>query len=135
MKESGFWRKLRPLMREAAPGIVVERIESWSTPGFPDVSGTWEGVDFWLELKIIRGLQVKFQPGQVPWLRRRWRAGSRCFVLAYEPGDWRALLFDGDRAKELSNNHVDEVTTRWMPSLDTIGIRRMLKEICSNDKV
>ncbi len=126
MKESGFWRKLRPLMRAAAPGIVVERIESWSTPGFPDVSGTWKGQDFWLELKIIRDGRVKMRPDQVRWLERRWQAGSWSFILACEPEFGSLFLLDGDRARELSKKRIIDVTHRALLSFDISGVSNLV---------
>ena len=128
MKESGFWRKLRPLMREAAPGIVVERIESWSTPGFPDVSGCWDGRDFWLELKIVQNLRVKMRPGQVRWLERRWKAGSRCFILAYGPDHNDLCLFKGKVARELTKHTVLEIP-HHAGFLNTKEVRFLLEVI------
>lgn len=128
MKESSFWRKLRPLMLEAAPGIVVERVESWSTPSFPDVSGTYAGKDFWIELKIERKRRVKMRPGQVRWLTRRWKAGSRCFVLVDCERHNRWLLIEGKDAKELSKKNPHTVEhTLYSPA--TASILAMLARI------
>jgi len=129
MKESGFWRKLRPLMREAAPGIVVERIESWSTPGFPDVSGCWLSCDFWLELKIVRNGKVKMRPSQVRWLEQRWKAGSSSFVLAYEPESKIMYLFNGNHARALSKKQVIRVS-HWTYILSERSVQCMIEAVC-----
>ena len=130
MKESTFWRKLRPLMLEAAPGIVVDRVESWSTPSFPDVSGTWRHRDFWIELKIVRNNRVKMRPGQVQWLKRRWRAGSRCFVLAYKPESNFMTLINGDLAGNLSKNPIYHIDPHRSFFLITDHVWTMLEVIC-----
>ena len=124
MKESGFWRKLRPLMRAAAPGIVVERIESWSTPGFPDVSGCWNGRDFWLELKVERNGRVEMRPAQVRWLERRWAAGSHCYVLIYSESTTDLVLVAGDAAGELSKADFQTMTRGGVFSFNKNCTRR-----------
>lgn len=130
MKESGFWRKLRPLMKEAAPGIVVERIESWSTPGFPDVSGCWKGRDFWLELKVERNGRVEMRPAQVRWLERRWKAGSRCFVLVLWKGE-RLILVPGRKARDLMKHEWHAPCCHF----NRTGVKEMLDRVCFDVEV
>ena len=119
-------------MLEAAPGIVVERVESWSTPGFPDVSGCWKEQDFWLELKILRNYRVGMRPAQVRWLRRRWKAGSRCFVLIYGDVGNALYLYHGDRAGVLTRKPIS-TTDCSIHFLTAESIYYMLKTICFYD--
>lgn len=64
------------------------RVENLVGSGFPDVEGCFDGNSFYVELKgALRParpntpVRVKWQPGQKPWLSRRWAAGGSAFVL------------------------------------------------------
>ena len=48
--ESKLWH----LLRDNITDIHWVRIESWSTPGVPDLNGCAEFGEFWVELKIIK---------------------------------------------------------------------------------
>lgn len=88
--ETNLWGWLRaqakPLI--AAKKLHICRVENWVVPGFPDVEGCFDGDSFHIELKgALRParratrVRVKWQPGQRPWLSRRWAAGGSAFVL------------------------------------------------------
>lgn len=88
--EANLWKWLREQARPliAAKKLHICRVENWVTPGYPDVEGCLSGRGFHLELKgTLRPARpatrvtTKFQPGQKPWLKRRWAAGGSCFVL------------------------------------------------------
>lgn len=91
-------------------------------PGTPDVNCT-EG---WLELKKVRSwpkhsrtpLRVPhFKPEQRIWLRRRWRADGRAFLLLQVGRDW--VLLHGDVAADLLGHAPKEdlldAACLWMP--------------------
>lgn len=88
--ETNLWTWLRNQTKSltAKKRLHMCRVENWVVPGFPDVEGCFEGESFYIELKgALRPakpetrVRVKWQPGQKPWLNRRWAAGGSAFVL------------------------------------------------------
>jgi len=92
-RESRLWQWLgktaRVHFREA---LHMNRVENSVSRGMPDVEGCLkvdgEGRQFWIELKCEARpsdpktkIKPRFEPQQVPWLHKRWRAGGRCFIL------------------------------------------------------
>ena len=76
--ESNLWR----LVRDRLPKIHWQRIETGSTArGVPDLNGCFEGQEFWVELKAIRGNRLGLTPMQISWLTQRTMHGGKCFVL------------------------------------------------------
>lgn len=82
MKESAFSKLLKPHL----PGDV-SRIESGSTEcGIPDISGTWDGIDYWVEnkkcdnKKSLRNVLSLLEPEQKVWHLKRVKQGARIFV-------------------------------------------------------
>ena len=45
--ESKFWKSIKDNM----PDVFFTRLESWASPGVPDVYGCKDGIMFFLELK------------------------------------------------------------------------------------
>ena len=83
--------------------IETTRLESWATPGVPDVVCCNERGDFtFMELKIVKRNRANLSPHQIAWLSRH--AHSNVFVVAldadmvisvYNGGDATALCVDG----------------------------------------
>ena len=48
--ESQLWYKLRDGTKDL--GVFWTRLESWASPGVPDLHGIVQGHPFWLELKV-----------------------------------------------------------------------------------
>ena len=104
MTETQLWGALK----SALPTFHWQRIETITGSGVPDVNGCHNGVEVWLELKIIRGIgKPYFQssqgltPVQCAWLENRWRAGGRAFVLGYWKDKERLCVWRGNQAREL----------------------------------
>jgi len=103
--ESRLWK----VLRDGITDIHWTRIESWSSPGVPDVNGCAEFGEFWIELKIIKNNRVLLSPHQIAWLLTRSRHGGRSFVLAREAGRSPLILFSGEQAKELTDKKISEI--------------------------
>lgn len=88
-RESALWRWLKRAEAELADDLHMHRVENAVSLGMPDVEGHMRsGRQFWIELKSsprparhATPVRVKFQPRQVPWLRRRWDLGGLAWVL------------------------------------------------------
>ena len=72
------------------------RVENACSRGMADVEGCLAGSQFWIELKVVdaprdtdKPLPVKFQPGQVEWLKRRHKAGAHVGLLIKVSGNAR----------------------------------------------
>ena len=88
MKESThLWSLLR--QRGRLPG-TVDRLENVAGTGMPDVSGTYNGHDYWIELKILKTKKEiedpinAMRPSQVAWTALRVRHGSCIFLCGRE---------------------------------------------------
>jgi hypothetical protein len=73
-------RKLWKRLKDWLPG-TVDRVENVATPGFPDVSGTCERGDYWVELKVVKTKPMSanrvvdlLEPSQNVWMVRRLKA-------------------------------------------------------------
>ena len=75
---------LRKLIRQKLPMVHWQAVETGGTGlGVPDLNGCYEGVEFWVELKLVkRGLKLGLSPTQIAWLARRHRVGGRAWVFA-----------------------------------------------------
>ncbi len=104
--ESKLWKSLR----DGITDIHWVRIESWSTPGVPDVNGCAETGEFWIELKIIKNKRVGLSPHQVAWHLTRSRYGGRSFILAREAARTPLILFSGEQAKDLVDLKIGEIS-------------------------
>ena len=62
--ESKLYKKLL----KKTPGIVWNRIENLSNVGTPDLLGyNNSGTFFTVELKVTKGIKIKFSPHQIAW--------------------------------------------------------------------
>ena len=62
--ESKLYKKLL----KKTPGIVWNRIENLSNVGTPDLLGyNNSGTFFTIELKVTKGIKIKFSPHQIAW--------------------------------------------------------------------
>ncbi len=84
-RENVLWRWFKHGVKDLRD-LDIERVENGVARGTPDVDGCWGSVAFKIELKRVAltksgVLKVKFQPMQIPWLKRRWRAGGNVWVM------------------------------------------------------
>ncbi len=83
--EKTFWQ----LFKKHLPNKCdYQRIETGSTGrGIPDVNLCYNGVEIWVELKIVSGRKVNITAEQCAWHYRRIRAGGRTFIIARDKVD------------------------------------------------
>jgi len=62
-KESTFWKTIKKL----SPHVHWTRIETFGTPGIPDLLGVLDFKSFWLELKVTTKNRVHVSPFQIAW--------------------------------------------------------------------
>lgn len=73
---------LGKLFQDHLPLWHWQRIETGGTgKGIPDLNGCRNGVDVWIENKLVEcGEKIDISPEQVGWISRRTRAGGRAFI-------------------------------------------------------
>lgn len=88
--------------------LHMQRIESSTGSGVPDIEGCWAGESFWIELKAVdvkptkpgAKAGVKIRPAQINWLERRWNVAGNAYILIRLGKNYNATcyLVPGDRA-------------------------------------
>lgn len=76
--------------------------------GIPDVNACRDGVECWIELKVVQGRQVKLRPEQVGWLLlRTTRFHGRAWIVAEDHYRNRVLVWNGRFAAEVKTDGID----------------------------
>jgi len=100
-REAGLWRLISDGLKTTGRKIETTRLESWATPGVPDVLLCAENGAFsFLELKVTKGRigKVDLSPHQVAWLSRHSRAN--CFIVVRD-SSLDISVFAGSTAVDL----------------------------------
>lgn len=102
--ETDLWHKLRDGTSQT--GVHWTRVEAWSLPGVPDVNGCLDGVDFWVELKVLTTKSdkkfPKWRPHQIAWQTSRTSVGGLVWNLVHHLSSNRLYFIRGDNlAKRL----------------------------------
>lgn len=60
------------------------RIENSITSGMPDAHICLNGVDLWIEFKVVKGGSPVIRPSQYAWHARRRSNGGKSFIIAVD---------------------------------------------------
>ena len=101
MTEKAFWQQIK----RALPYVHWQRIETGTGQGVPDVNGCIGGDEFWLELKIAQGNQVKITPGQIAWLMQRIDAGGKAWIIVKKKE--QVFIYNGYQGSFLQDKGLD----------------------------
>ena len=107
--ESALWSKFK--QGTIGLGVYWTRLETWATPGIPDVHGIKEGKSFWVELKVskLKSLnKVDLRPHQIAWQTRYSSHGGSVWNLVAHPPSRTINLFWGGRALEIAGQTDDK---------------------------
>ena len=74
--------KLWKLIKKNLSNIYWQRFENWATPGIPDCHGIKDGIEVWVELKVIHSKKINLSPFQKSWHFRHSLHGGRSFIIA-----------------------------------------------------
>ena len=104
-RESTFWKNIK----EITPSIHWTRIETYGTPGIPDLLGVLvheaKNISFWCELKIAKGMCLNLSPFQISWNIKRYQLCKDNFILAKIPETKEIMMWEGSYARELATNY------------------------------
>jgi hypothetical protein len=92
--EANFWNTIRNNLPKKC---FATRIENKHGGGVPDVHMVWDGLPFWLELKVTKSNAVSISPHQIAWHMAYHARGGQSFYLVKRSKDRDILLFGGDK--------------------------------------
>lgn len=99
----------------------MSRVENAVGTGMADVEACLDGSQTWIELKCetrpsdpSTKIKARFQPSQIPWLKKRIKAGGRAFVLLQvgKGHDAERYLIPGDAAEILARGATEDKIKR-----------------------
>ena len=101
--ETRFWKKLK----DVTPKVHWTRIESFSSPGIPDLHGVYRGEDgypvsVFVELKCTKLKKVALTPKQISWNYSYYEAGGLNFIMVETLPNRALYIYSGGMARELS---------------------------------
>jgi Holliday junction resolvase len=79
MTEKTFSKWLVTKLR--AQGWDVQRIETSTGSGVPDINCCKNREEIWIETKCLNTVEAVLRPMQYAWLMRRQKAGGMCIIL------------------------------------------------------
>lgn len=77
-------QKFYQFLRKKLSGADLQRIETTTGSGVPDVNAICRSVETWLELKVVLPRGILLRPEQYAWGMRRAKHGGKCMVLAWD---------------------------------------------------
>ena len=86
--------KLYQKIKKALPNVHFQRIETNIALGVPDVNGCYQGIEFWLELKVKKGKQTPLTKYQKAWIVKRASHGGKVFIINFDLGQRAVKLYD-----------------------------------------
>ena len=92
--ETKFWKQVKKNL----PNIYWQRFENWATPGVPDCHGIKDGIEVWVELKVIHSKKINLSPFQKSWHFTHSLHGGRSFIIATTLGESLLYIFPGSVA-------------------------------------
>ncbi len=122
--ETNFWKSLKKLLETGRERYQVSRIESYSTPGFPDCVVFHKKTGFFtLELKLIqRSNRVRISPFQYAWNRLHYDIGAPVFILAGALGGGYVKMFSGAKLQDLREKTIDSVPGLYEGRLEDLEL-------------
>ena len=111
--EKKFWQEIK----KKTPNVNWTRIESWSSPGVPDLFGVFrdnqtnEGYQFWFELKVSKLQKVNINTKQVAWHYKHCKCGGKSFIVVKICNKsalrGRVAIFPGIMSREVKTYGLD----------------------------
>lgn len=114
-RESATWKWLKQAERSFGDRLFMERVENVVGSGFPDVRGTYNGRDFFLELKsaalparLTTPIRTGLRPEQVEWAKSYMQAGGRNLFVLIRVGPRKRFLIAAPHFQPLYDHPVIE---------------------------
>ena len=101
--ETKFWKRIKDKFTK----ITLTRVEAITPTGLPDLNAFFidnekRCHEFWIELKVSSGNQIKLSPGQISWHMHRFKLGAKSIIMAKALSRRGIALYSGGRSKDLA---------------------------------
>ena len=99
--EKNLWLRVK---KNLPHDCYATRIENRMDGGVPDVHVIWNGLAFWIELKLTKANKIRLSPNQIAWNTKYSLNNGLAYILVQRVGEGSLFLFRGDDARELATN-------------------------------
>jgi Holliday junction resolvase len=97
--EKNLWLRVK---KNLPHDCYATRIENRMDGGIPDVHVIWNGLPFWIELKLTKANKIRLSPNQIAWNTKYSLNNGLAYILVQRVGEGSLFLFRGDDARELA---------------------------------
>jgi hypothetical protein len=99
--EKNLWLRVK---KNLPHDCYATRIENRMDGGVPDVHVIWDGLPFWIELKLTKANKIRLSPNQIAWNTKYSLNNGLAYILVQRVGEGSLFLFRGEDARELATN-------------------------------
>ena len=98
--EKNLWLRVK---KNLPHDCYATRIENRMDGGVPDVHVIWNGLAFWIELKLTKANKIRLSPNQIAWNTKYSLNNGLAYILVQRVGEGSLFLFRGDDARGLAS--------------------------------
>ena len=99
--EKNLWLRVK---KNLPHDCYATRIENRMDGGVPDVHVIWNGLPFWIELKLTKANKIRLSPNQIAWNTKYSLNNGLAYILVQRVGEGSLFLFRGEDARQLAIN-------------------------------
>tara|TARA_R100000655_G_C2960194_1_gene188749 strand:- start:95 stop:541 length:447 start_codon:yes stop_codon:yes gene_type:complete len=97
--EKNLWLRVK---KNLPHDCYATRIENRMGGGVPDVYIIWNGLVFWIELKITKDNKIRLSSNQIAWNTKHSLNFGLSYILVQRVGEGSLFLFRGEDARQLA---------------------------------
>ena len=97
--EKNLWLRVK---KNLPHDCYATRIENRMDGGVPDVHVIWNGLAFWIELKLTKANKIRLSPNQIAWNTKYSLINGLAYILVQRVGEGSLFLFRGEDARQLA---------------------------------
>ena len=97
--EKNLWLRVK---KNLPHNCYATRIENRMDGGVPDVHVIWNGLAFWIELKLTKANKIRLSPNQIAWNTKYSLNNGLAYILVQRVGEGSLFLFRGEDARQLA---------------------------------
>ena len=113
--EKNLWLRVK---KNLPHDCYATRIENRMDGGVPDVHVIWNGLPFWIELKLTKANKIRLSPNQIAWNTKYSLNNGLAYILVQRVGEGSLFLFRGEDARQLA---IDGLNTEPMIKVSGSG--------------
>ena len=97
--EKNLWLRVK---KNLPHDCYATRIENRMDGGVPDVHVIWNGLPFWIEIKLTKANKIRLSPNQIAWNTKYSLNNGLAYILVQRVGEGSLFLFRGEDARQLA---------------------------------